>query len=203
MKKLLALFLALIMAFGLVACDEGGNGGGPETIVGKWTGEMDISAALASSGFTGSLPKLKVILETNADGSLAFYADPTGLESMTEAMIDASIEIAAQQFGGMEALEAMLAMSGMTMAQLREQAAESISASALAGEFSEEGFYKYEDGKLHIAGEKEDLDAGKPDSIWHVTLSGSTLTVKDIEQDGEFASADAAMAGVFPFVLKK
>ena len=65
----------------------------------------------------------------------------------------------------------------------------------------ENGYYKYEDGKLYNAAEKEDLENPEELPCIHVTLKGNTMTFTDIEQDGE--SAAEIMPGMFPMVFTK
>ena len=200
MKKLFAILLAVVMVLGLAAC----NSSGETTIVGTWKGTMDLAAAMAAAAqmeFDEPL-KMDVTFTYNADGTYSAKIDKDSFEAFAETMVDLMIELSISMSGNPDLdLEAELAKEGMTMAEFREQLKTSMNIDQLREEAEENGFYKYENGKIYTAEDKEDLEAGDYIEITYVTLTSSKMTVTDIEQDGEKMSE--AMPDMFPMVFTK
>lgn len=200
MKKLFAILLAVVMVLGLAAC----NSSGETTIVGTWKGTMDLAAAMAAAAqmeFDEPL-KMDVTFTYNADGTYSAKIDKDSFEAFAETMVDLMIELSISMSGNPDLdLEAELAKEGMTMAEFREQLKTSMNIDQLREEAEENGFYKYENGKIYTAEDKEDLKAGDYIEITYVTLSSNKMTVTDIEQDGEKMSE--AMPDMFPMVFTK
>lgn len=200
MKKLFAILLAVVMVLGLAAC----NSSGETTIVGTWKGTMDLAAAMAAAAqmeFDEPL-KMDVTFTYNADGTYSAKIDKDSFEAFAETMVDLMIELSISMSGNPDLdLEAELAKEGMTMAEFREQLKTSMNIDQLREEAEENGFYKYENGKIYTAEDKEDLEAGDYIEITYVTLSSNKMTVTDIEQDGEKMSE--AMPDMFPMVFTK
>lgn len=121
---------------------------------------------------------------------------------MKETLTDVVIGMMGEMFGEEFDFEAMLAEEGMTEEEFREQIMASMNLEDMMGNMSvENGYYKYEDGKLYNAAEKEDLENPEELPCIHVTLKGNTMTFTDIEQDGEKLSE--AVPDMFPIVLTK
>ena len=205
MKKLFAILLALAMLLSLAACStSGGSGDSKPTVVGTWKGSMDIGAAMAAANqmeFDEPL-ELGVTFTYNADGTYSARLDEDSFEDFAETMVDLMIELSISMSGNPDYdLEAELAKEGMTMEEFREQLKTSMNIDQMREKSGENGFYKYEDGKIYTAEDKDDLEAGDYIEITYVTLTSSKMTVTDIEQDGEKMSE--AMPDMFPIVLTK
>ena len=200
MKKLFAVLLAVVMVLGLAAC----NSSGEPTIVGTWKGSMDIGAVMAAANqmeFDEPL-ELDITFTYNADGTYSARVDEDSFEAFAETMVDLMIELSISMSGNPDYdLEAELAKEGMTMEEFREQIKTSMNIDQMREETGENGFYKYEEGKIYTAEDKDDLEAGNYIEITHVTLTSSKMTVTDIEQDGEKLSE--VMPDMFPIVLTK
>ena len=205
MKKLFAILLTLAMLLGLAACGtSGGNGGGEVTIVGTWKGTMNLAAAMAAATQMeiDEPLELGVTFTYNADGTYSARVDEDSFEDFAETMVDLAIELSVSMSGNPDFdLEAELAKAGMTMEEFREQLKTSMDIDQMREETEENGFYKYEDGKIYTAEDKEDLEAGDYIEITHITLTSSKMTVTDIEQDGEKMSE--VMPDMFPMVFTR
>jgi hypothetical protein len=205
MKKLFAVLLALAMLLSLAACStSGGSGDSKPTVVGTWKGTMNLAAAMAATTqmeFDEPL-ELGVTFTYNADGTYSARVDEDSFEDFAETMVDLMIELSISMSGNPDYdLEAELAKEGMTMEEFREQLKTSMNIDQMREEAEENGFYKYEEGKISTAEDKDDLEAGDYIEITHITLTSSKMTVTDIEQDGEKMSE--AMPDMFPMVFKK
>lgn len=200
MKKLLAILLAVVMVLGLAAC----NSSGETTIVGIWKGEMDVGAVLAAliqQDVDQKIP-CKMIFEFSPEGKLTTKMDEESAKKAVDAMVDVMIDMIRDMYaeeGG--DLDAELAAEGMSVEDLKNQYREEMDLDDLLGDASEDSYYKFENGKIYVADEKEDLEEGDYDTCYIATLSGNKLTITDIETDGELASE--ALPGVFPLVFKK
>ena len=203
MKKLFAILLTLAMLLGLAACGSSGSAAKP-TIVGTWKGSVDIGAAMAAATqmeFDEPL-EMGITFTYNADGTYSARVDEDSFEDFAETMVDLMIELSISMSGNPDYdLEAELAKEGMTMEEFREQLKTSMNIDQMREKSGENGFYKYEDGKIYTAEDKDDLEAGDYIEITYVTLTSSKMTVTDIEQDGEKMSE--AMPDMFPIVLTK
>lgn len=136
------------------------------------------------------------------DGTTSVSVDEDSLADMMEALTDVVIGMMGEMFGEEFDFEAMLEEEGMTEEEFREQIMSSMNLEDMMGNMSvENGYYKYEDGKLYNAATKEDLENLEELPCIHVTLKGNTMTFTDIEQDGE--SAAEIMPDMFPMVFKK
>lgn len=200
MKKLLAILLAVVMVLGLAAC----NSSGETTIVGIWKGEMDVGAVLAAliqQDVDQKIP-CKMIFEFSPEGKLTTKMDEESAKKAVDAMVDVMIDMIRDLYaeeGG--DLDAELAAEGMSVEDLKNQYREEMDLDDMLGDASEDSYYKFENGKIYVADEKEDLEEGDYDTCYIATLSGNKLTITDIETDGELASE--ALPGVFPLVFKK
>lgn len=209
MKKLFAILLTLAMLLGLAACgtsggNGSGNGGGEVTIVGTWEGTLDMTAVMAAATqmeFDKTL-EMGLIFTFNEDGTYSATVDKDSLEDMMDVLVDVMIELFASISGDPDMdLEAELAKEGMTMADFKEQLMGEMNIEELLGETEATGYYKYEDGKLYTAEDKEDLEAGDYIEITHITLTSNKMTFTDIEQDGEEMSE--VMPDMLPIVFTR
>lgn len=203
MKKLFALLLALVMLFSLTACGSG-SGSSEPTIVGTWKGSMDLSAVFAAAFQTELEDPISMGLTYTfrEDGTYAVTVDEDSMDDLMDALVDVFIGIMAAMYGEEFDLDAMLAEEGMTKEEFTQQLMGSMDLNSMMEETEETGYYKYENGRIYSAEDKEDLE-GDPEDLecMVVTLSGNTLTITDIEQDGEKMSE--IMPDVFPMVFTK
>ena len=203
MKKLFAVLLTLAMLLGLAACGSSGDSAKP-TIVGTWKGSMDMGAVLemALQMEIDEPISCSMIYTFKEDGTTSVSVDEDSLADMMEALTDVVIGMMGEMFGEEFDFEAMLEEEGMTEEEFREQIMASMNLEDMMGNMSvENGYYKYEDGKLYNAATKEDLENPEELPCIHVTLKGNTMTFTDIEQDGE--SAAEIMPDMFPMVFTK
>ena len=203
MKKLLAILLTLAMLLGLAACGSSGDSAKP-TIVGTWKGSMDMGAVLemALQMEIDEPISCSMTYTFKEDGTTSVSVDEDSLADMMEALTDVVIGMMGEMFGEEFDFEAMLEEEGMTEEEFREQIMASMNLEDMMGNMSvENGYYKYEDGKLYNAATKEDLENPEKLPCIHVTLKGNTMTFTDIEQDGE--SAAEIMPDMFPMVFTK
>ena len=205
MKKLFAILLTLAMLLSLAACGtSGGSGDSKPTIVGTWKGSVDIGAAMAAATqmeFDEPL-EMGITFTYNADGTYSAMIEEDSMDDLVETMVDLAIELSLSMTGDPDFdLEAELAKQGMTMKEFREQLKTSMNVEEMFEEAEENGYYKYEDGKIYSAEEKEDLDADEDVEITYVTLTSSKMTITDVEQDGEKMSE--VMPDMFPMVFTK
>lgn len=203
MKKLLAILLTLAMLLGLAACGSSGSAAKP-TIVGTWKGSMDMGAVLemALQMEIDEPISCSMTYTFKEDGTTSVSVDEDSLADMMEALTDVVIGMMGEMFGEEFDFEAMLEEEGMTEEEFREQIMASMNLEDMMGNMSvENGYYKYEDGKLYNAATKEDLENPEKLPCIHVTLKGNTMTFTDIEQDGE--SAAEIMPDMFPMVFTK
>lgn len=203
MKKLFAVLLTLAILLGLAACGSSGSAAKP-TIVGTWKGSMDMGAVLemALQMEIDEPISCSMIYTFKEDGTTSVSVDEDSLADMMEALTDVVIGMMGEMFGEEFDFEAMLEEEGMTEEEFREQIMASMNLEDMMGNMSvENGYYKYEDGKLYNAATKEDLENPEKLPCIHVTLKGNTMTFTDIEQDGE--SAAEIMPDMFPMVFTK
>ena len=203
MKKLFAVLLTLAMLLGLAACGNSGDSAKP-TIVGTWKGSLNMGAVLemALQMEIDEPISCSMSYTFKEDGTISVSVDEDSLADMMEALTDVVIGMMGEMFGEEFDFEAMLEEEGMTEEEFREQIMASMNLEDMMGNMSvENGYYKYEDGKLYNAATKEDLENPEEIPCIHVTLKGNTMTFTDIEQDGE--SAAEIMPDMFPMVFKK
>lgn len=210
MKKLLAILMVALMLLGLAACEK--DVAEKPTIVGTWEGTVDLGPAMevslkAEAMFNDAIPteiKTPLVIDVtyvfNADGTYSSTVDEDSLENMLDAMVDVMIEV---MYAPRMDLDEALAESGMTMAEFKEQlkASAGMDAGYAAEAFNVDGFYKYEDGKITAAKEKEQLETGELIEVCDITLTDTTMTITDIILDGEKISKLAP--DMFPTVFTR
>ena len=205
MKKLFAVLLTLAMLLGLAACGSSGNGGGEVTIVGTWEGTMDMGAMM---GMLMQMDieepiSLDMTFTFNEDGTYAVNMDEDSLNSAMDTLVDVVIDLLIEMYESQGVdINEMLAAEGMTMDDFTQEIMGSMDLEEMMGETETTGYYKYEDGKFYTAEDKEDLE-GDLEALecTLVTLTSTTLTFTDIEQDGEKMSE--LMPDMFPMVFTR
>ena len=202
MKKLLAILLAVMMILSLTAC--GKSGSDEPTIVGSWKGSMDLSAFMAAIyqiEIEDPIP-FGITFTFNADNTYSVAVDEESIDAFMDAMVDMVVGMMSSMYGEEFDLETMLAEEGMTMDEFTEEIMASVDVDSVLGAIAEaNAYYKYEDGKVYTATTKEALDAGDYDDCNYITLTSKTMTITDIEQDGEKMSE--IMPDMLPIVLTK
>ncbi len=206
MKKLFAILLTLAMLLGLAACgSSGGGGSSTPTIVGTWEGSMDMGAMLGAAMQMDIDEPLEIgmTFTFNADGTYSAAIDKDSMEDMMDVLVDVVIEMMMAMSGDPDMdLEAELAKEGMTMAEFKEQIMGSMNVEEMFEDLETAGYYKYEDGKCYTAEDKEDLEGDLEDlECNHITLTGNTMTITEMEQDGEKLSE--VMPDMLPIVFTR
>lgn len=190
------------MLLGLAACTSGGSGA--PTIVGAWEGSVDMGEALAAGMQMDIEEKIscKVTFTFKEDGTYTVAMDQESLKNAMDTLMDVVVDVLLDAYKdqGID-LEAELKKEGMTMDDFIEMMMGSIDLEDMMGETDETGYYKYENGKIYTAEDKDDLNEGDYDDVYIVTLLGKTLTITDIETDGE--SAAEQIPDIFPMVFTK
>ena len=207
MKKLLAILLAVMMLLSLTAC--GKSGSDEPTIVGSWKGSMDLSAIMAAIyqiEIEDPIP-FGMTFTFNADNTYSVAVDEESIDAFMDAVVDMVVGMMSSMYGEEFDLETMLAEEGMTMDEFTEEIMASVNMdSILSSIASQKAYYKYEDGKIYAAEDKDDLEGDLEGDLedlecTYVTLKGKTMTITDIEQDGEKMSE--VLPDMFPMVFTR
>ena len=208
MKKILALTLSVLMIFALLAgC--GGKAGklsDEEMIVGRWQWTFDVgeifTASFAMMGLdyeSNKKAEMKVYFNFADDGTYDISVDQASAEKMVTNLTDIAKDLVKTMYPA-EALEQAAAQEGVDVETLLDQmAAEAAQEMDLDELESEEGTYKFADGKLYFDSDTEEAFTYK--------LSAKKLELTDIETS-EMDEEEAAMANmvaeyVFPIVMTK
>lgn len=216
--KLLALLLAVVCLF--VACagssdsDDGKDKSEPkaENIVGTWAAECDLSAMMAeqlSEEFDVDAPFVVTLaLQMNEDGTMSMSIDEeaskesveTYLSAMLDVMLEATyVQAEAEGMTREEFDQQMESSLGMSYKEYMESTitADMLLESMVSGMEEATGTYQYEDGKLLVAEDGEELTG---DQYWTVTLDGDKMTVTEIHE----SDADETLEELLPleFVRK-
>lgn len=203
MKKLLAILLAVMMLLSLTAC--GKSGSDEPTIVGSWKGSMDLSAIMAAIyqiEIEDPIP-FGMTFTFNADNTYSVAVDEESIDAFMDAVVDMVVGMMSSMYGEEFDLETMLAEEGMTMDEFTEEIMASVNMDSILGSIaSQKAYYKYEDGKFYSSTEKEDLEGDLENlQCTYITLKGKTMTITDIEQDGEKMSE--VLPDMLPMVFTK
>ena len=215
MKKLLAVALVLGMLLSLSGCfsfigriiptvTPNGPSATAVTVVGDWKGSLDISKVAEELGQIAPDKDLSidVVFSFAEDGTFTIDIEEASAQALMDTLVDAVVEMieeACREEG--ITLEEALGKEDMTIEELRQMYAQEMDVKAFLETASVSGVYKAEEGKIHIAMDEEDLNAGDYESTYHISLTRSTLTIQDIESEGELASTETPE--VFPVVLKR
>lgn len=203
MKKILALTLSVLMIFALLA----GCGGkadklsDEEMIVGRWKWTVDVGKlfTMGMSIDSGKKAELIMYFDFEADGTYSSSVDEASAEKMVAAMTDIAKDLLKSIYP-VETLEQMAAQEGVDVGTLLDElAAEAAQEMDLDELESEEGTYKFADGKLYFDSDTEEAFTYK--------LSAKKLELTGIETS-EMDEEEAAMANmmaeyVFPIVMTK
>lgn len=230
-KKILALLLALAMVFAFAACDKDSGtstdddtaGTKTESITGEWSVEIDIydlyyAALVENSGVELDMNSSLVISATykfddNGEFELTYSNDKNDLLDIKAEYTDAVLEFsyAYAESEGMSKDDFKEAYKSETGTDFEDD----IEAECVAEidnfvetlcEISVEGYYKFEDGKIYLAEDEDDLaDLDDADAVLTVTVTSSKLTITEIE--GEYDELAAMMpdydSSKLPWKLEK
>ena len=208
MKKILALTLSVLMIFALLA----GCGGkadklsDEEMIVGRWEWTMDagklFTAAFEQMGVdVGSNKKaeLKVYFDFAADGTYSVSVDQASAEKIVADVTDIAKDLVKALYPA-EALEQAAAQEGVDVETLLDQmAAEAAQEIDLDDLESEEGTYKFADGKLYFDSDTEEAFTYKL-SAKKLELTGIDTSEMDEEEE---AAISMMIDYIFPIVMTK
>ena len=218
MMKLLAMALSIVMMVSLFAgCDlldklTGGSKSAKEdSIVGEWEGDWDFSSfyntsidaagdATMSKHLTVDELNITMCYEFNKDGTYSFYVDEDALQDTLDSL-------KTQVTKGMRAyFEEVLGGAGMDVDEVL--AAQGMDLEAMVDEIlnvdslfdpddmSEEGYYKFEDGKLYTSEEEDEFD---DNDYCLCKLKGDKITL-DVDEDAEL---DDMMREMLPLTLER
>lgn len=216
MKKLKLLALLLAIACLFVACagntskdnDKDKDTSEPkvENVVGTWTAECDFSATMAeqvSEEFKVDAPFVVTLaLQLDENGTMSMSIDQEAslesvdayLKQMLDVMLEATyVQAEAEGMTREEFDEQIESTLGMSYKEYMESAITAdMLMESIASEIEEVNVaYQYEDGKLLIADEGEEITG---DQYWTVTLDGDKMTVTEFHQD----DADEELAELLP-----
>lgn len=216
-KKILALLLALAMVFAFAACDKDS---GPstdddtadtktESVIGEWSVEIDIydlyyAALVENTGIELDMNSSLVISATykfddNGEFELTYSNDKNDLLDIKAEYTDAVLEFS-YAYAESEGLskddfeEAYKSANGTDFEDDVEAECEAEIDDFVETlcEISVEGYYKYEDGKIYLAEDEDDLaDLDDADAVLTVTVTSDKLTITEIE--GEYDELAAMM----------
>ena len=202
LSKLIALLLALALAFCLVACDKDEkNKTDADKILGNWVCSFDLREALReelaeSLGDDSVAPNRSIyvnLMLTFDDGAFTLTAevDKNSLVSYMEAMIDNMIDylydmMEDQGVSQKEFEDAIKSEYGKTLREyVREQVDLLLEDAADEMSFEQSGYYELDEEKgcIYIGEDRDELNS-KEEAIEY-RFSGNKLIVSGIISDGE------------------
>lgn len=197
--------LSVLMIFALLA----GCGGkadklsDEEMIVGRWKWTVDVSK-LFTMGMSidgGKKAELIMYFDFETDGTYSSSVDEASAEKMVAAMTDIAKDLLKSIYP-VETLEQMAAQEGVSVGTLLDElAAEAAQEIDLDDLESEEGTYKFADGKLYF-----DSDTDTEEAFTY-KLSAKKLELTGVdtsEMDEEEEAAISMMIDyIFPIVMTK
>lgn len=204
MKKALAVVLVIAVFLSLAACNKDDDDGA--SVLGTWEGTMNYGPMVAAA-----LP-VKVQVELPVYMTFTFYEDDrytrtVDQESLADAIhtvIDACMDAISELYQEQGiSLEDALAAQGMTVEEFREEALSSAELEAMfrLAIADHTAYYNYESGRIYFAETKKAFDEEEYVECLYVELSDNSITITDIEQNGEKLSE--TIPGMFPAVFQK
>ena len=184
-----------------------------ESIVGTWTGTVDITdyltdtmtAADASMAtyFTFSDLVMDMTMSFTAEGTCSMEFDQEGMETLINKMLEQmrpglekmmTEAIAAE---GLDmSLEEFLEMAGISLDDLLAEVADAALSADVLEDMNQSGNYQAKDGRLWIS---DDLDSEIDEDDWQVyTIENGTLTIDLADGD-----TDVETAFLFPLTLTR
>ncbi len=203
MKKTLAIILAAIMLISVFAMSGCGDTG----IVGKWSGEIDMSAMMedymAQTGqdVDTSFAKLTIEVEFKEDGTDTMTVNEASVDKFIDGLMDTLMDMArkaAEEQGSN--LEDELGMSETEFRELMKQQLEG----SMELPEAETSNYKLDENKLYGGEDEEELEENISEGNYtEIKLEGNTLTMVAVhgeEAEGEFSDMITEM---LPITFKR
>ena len=201
MKKfvqLAALVLALTLLLSLAACKKDGASKAPDTVVGKWSGRIDIDTLMQITAEAGAAEEksvqvvktlvgdsgISMLLELTADGVITFALDRASVEALLDTMIE-NIPAHIPEITGfsIETFEAALQAKGMTMADFQASMRQQFESANLAGSLegsTAKGIYALEGDRIYVGKEGKAIDKT---SYMVYELKDGALILKELVGD--------------------
>lgn len=201
MKKfvqLAALVLALTLLLSLAACKKDGASKAPDTVVGKWSGRIDIDTLMQITAEAGAAEEksvqvvktlvgdsgISMLLELTADGVITFALDRASVEALLDTMIE-NIPAHIPEITGVsiETFEAALQAKGMTMADFQASMRQQFESANLAGSLegsTAKGIYELEGDRIYVGKEGKAIDKT---SYMVYELKDGALILKELVGD--------------------
>lgn len=206
MKKILSVLLCVVLALAcFTACSA------KEELTGTWKADVNLAEAM-NQVITEGDPTvgeyiqfkeftLTIVLELNEDGTYKMYADKAKAEKSFESLktefkdgMLKYLEATLKDAGLDMSLEDALALTGMNVDDLVEEAFSDDILNNMLDEMYSEGQYEAKDGKFLTSG---DLDAKPTDNGETYKLEGNKLTL-----DGN-TSGNEMLELIYPLSFKK
>lgn len=201
MKKfvqLAVLVLALTLLLSLAACKKDGASKAPDTVVGKWSGRIDIDTLMQITAEAGAAEEksvqvvktlvgdsgISMLLELTADGVITFALDRASVEALLDTMIE-NIPAHIPEITGfsIETFEAALQAKGMTMADFQASMRQQFESANLAGSLegsTAKGIYELEGDRIYVGKEGKAIDKT---SYMVYELKDGALILKELVGD--------------------
>ena len=201
-KRILAMFLAVVLAGSLSACDA------HSPIAGTWVGTLDYSQILQEE-FSGvetweDIPLegicLQIQFDFQNDGSFTTKIDEESTRQMVSSLMDFAVEGLSRNMQEQGTLN-------MTKEQLRSVLETQIDLSAVTEPLEfvfGSGYYVYQDGRVYIGSQPRSLQADPENNaaeVMDVTLQEGSMTVNQLSSHEN--SAQDFLPGLLPFTLVK
>ena len=212
MKKIISLLLCVVLAVSMMAVLSG-CGGAKEDVTGKWEAEVNMAEILNKSiaQADASMEEiinfkdftLKINLDLNKDGTYKMYCNEevaakafVGLKAEFKDMMVAYLEKSIEDAGLDMSIDDMLALTGMNLDDIIEEAFTEELIDEMVDEMYSEGQYKAEDGKFYTS---DDIDVAPASSAAEsYTLEDNKLTLMGLSgQDNELYDL------IYPLTFKR
>lgn len=202
MKKRIAVLLCLVMVFSMCLCACSNE---KDAILGSWKGSMDMADIVNNETAAGDpemaeymkLDKFELafIMTFNEDDTFSMVVDEAALETEVDAVADKMVAgmmeymVAMLAEQGLEmTAEEVMAMSGLTVEDLKAEFLASIDLDEMFGEVNTYGKFKVKDGRLYTS---DSVDAEADPLVYELyTIEGNSLTIdkgNGMDSDGDFA----------------
>lgn len=202
MKKRIAVLLCLVMVFSMCLCACSNE---KDAILGSWKGSMDMTSMVNDEVAAGDpemaqylkLDKFEMtfVMTFNEDDTFSMVLDEAALEAEIDAVADQIVQgtmdymVAMLAEEGLEmTAEEIMAMSGITVEDLKAEFMDSVDLEAAFSEVNTYGKFKVKDGKLFTS---ESVDEEVNILVYELyTIEGDSLTIdkgNSADSDGDFA----------------
>lgn len=209
MKKRIAILLCFVLVFSLCLCACSNE---KDALMGSWKGTMDM-AEMVNAGMAESDPdaaefmkldtfNMTFIMTFNEDDTYSLVVDEDALKAEIDAVADQMVQgvldymVAMLAEEGMEmTAEEIIAMSGVSLDDLKTEMMANMDLSELATEINTYGKFDVSKGKLFTS---DSVDAEADKLVYELySIEGNTLTI----DKGNGADADDDL--VYPMTFQK